>query len=110
MDLQDLHQRVTAAILRAEGLPPGSEEASIAFRAVADLEERIAEVAPGDTLPGEAARLGAVTAAMSAGDMARAVQLADRYIAEGLKIDVRARLIGLRYEAREALSTSGSPG
>ena len=75
MDLDDLNKSVTNAILQAEALPRGSWEAQHAFREVADLEEEIATIAGAGAVEGEIARLGAVTAAMSAGEPLRAIQL-----------------------------------
>ena len=68
MDLDDLNVRVTGAILRAERVPAGSTEAEEAFREVGRLEESIASITPPEELEGEIARLGAVTAALSAAD------------------------------------------
>jgi hypothetical protein len=75
MDLDDLNKSVTHAILQAEAFPCGSWEAQHAFREVADLEEEIATIAGAGVVEGEIARLGAVTAAMSAGEPLRALQL-----------------------------------
>ena len=67
MSLDALNRRVTNAIIRAESLPPGSRDAWEAFHDVSALEESIATLLPPDDLEGEIARLGAVTAALSAG-------------------------------------------
>ena len=84
MNLDDLNRRVTNAIVLAESLPAGSRDAWEAFRDVSVLEESIATIVPPDHLEGEIARLGAVTAALSAGEPLRALQLAERFLAEGL--------------------------
>jgi len=76
MDLDERNRSVASAILRAEATPLASWEAERAFRDVADLEEEIAVIAGAHRVEGEVARLGAVTASMSAGDLVRAVQLA----------------------------------
>jgi hypothetical protein len=99
MGLDELNSRVTSAILRAEALPPGSWDAERAFRDVADLEEEIAAIAGANTVEGEVARLGAVAASVSAGDLVRAVQLAERYLADALSDRSRAKLCELRDEA-----------
>jgi hypothetical protein len=103
MDLDDLNKGVTAAILRAEALPPGSWEAQAAFRDVAELEEAIAAVVGARVADGEIARLGAVTAALSADEPLRAIQLATRYLADGLTAGARAKLETLLEEANAEL-------
>jgi len=104
MSLDELNRSVTGAILRAEALPPGSWEAERAFRDVADLEEEIAAVAGAHMVEGEVARLGAVTASMSAGDLVRAVQLAERYLDDALSDRSRARLRELHDEAEAEIA------
>ena len=104
MDLDELNQRVTTAILRAEGLAEGSREAWAAFREVATLEERIAKATAAGDLEGEIARVGAVTAALRAGEPLRAVRLAQRYLDEGVDAVIAARLEGLMKEAHTALA------
>jgi hypothetical protein len=99
MGLDELNRSVTSAILRAESLVPGSWEAERAFRDVADLEEEIASIVGARAVEGEVARLGAVTAAMSAGDLLRAVQLAERYLVDALSDGARAKLRDLHVEA-----------
>src|SRR5258708_3825752 len=99
MGLDDLNSSVTNAILRAEALPPGSWLAERAFREVMDLEEEIATIVGAHTVDGEIARLGAVTAALSAGEALRARQLAERYLADALSASARAKLEELAKEA-----------
>lgn len=112
MDLDELNRDVTSAILRAEALPPGSWEAERAFRNVAELEEEleeeIAAIVGAHTVEGEVARLGAVTASMSAGDLVRAVQLAERYLADALSAGSRAKLRD-EGEAEIARVAAGAP-
>lgn len=98
-NLDDLNARVTQAVLRAERLPEGSDQAQEAFREVGRLEESIAALTPADGLEGEVARLGAVTAALSAGEPLRALVLVDRYLAEGVSLEAAAKLEALRAEA-----------
>lgn len=107
MDLAELNRSVTGAILRAEALAPGSWEAQRAFREVADLEEEIATIVGARTAAGEIARLGAVTAALSAGEPLRALQLAERYFTDGLSDGSRAKLAELLSEA-EAMIARGA--
>jgi hypothetical protein len=99
MSLDELNRRVTNAIVRAEGLPAGSREAWEAFRDVSALEESIATLVPPDDLEGEIARLGAVTAALSAGEPLRALQLAERFLAENLAPEIAGKLRQLVEEA-----------
>lgn len=79
MTLDELHAAVTDAIIDAESHPPDSLERRQRFRCISDLEEEIAAIAGAQTVAGEAARLGAITAALSAGEPLRALQLAARY-------------------------------
>lgn len=99
MNRDELNRRVTNAIVRAEGLPAGSREAWEAFREVSAVEESIATITPPDDLEGEIARLGAVTAALSAGEPLRALQLAERFLAESLAPEVAEKLRQLAKEA-----------
>ena len=98
MGLDDLNNSVTSAILRAEALPAGSWAAQRAFREVADLEEEIATIVGARTVDGEIARVGAVAAALSAGEPLRAIQLAERYL-DTLSDGARAKLEELAREA-----------
>lgn len=104
MELDDLNARVTEAILRAERLPEGSDEAQAAFREVGRIEEAIADSTPAHDLEGEIARLGAITAALSAAEPLRALWLVDRYLAEGLSPEVTSKLEALRVEANTDLA------
>ena len=108
-NLDELNHRVTCAILVAEGLPAGSPEARRAFRQVSLLEEHIARLTRPSELRGEIARLGAVSASLSAGDPLRAEHLARAYLtAGGLAADIVSKLKAMlseglaeRYEAGE---------
>ena len=104
MELDDLNARVTEAILRAERLPVGSLRAQNAFREVGHIEESIADATPAHSLEGEIARLGAVTAALSAAEPLRALVLVERYSAEGVSPEAAAKLEALRIEADGALA------
>ncbi|HSK04037.1 MAG TPA: hypothetical protein VK932_22440 [Kofleriaceae bacterium] len=108
MSLDELNRRVTNAIVRAESLPAGSREAWEAFREVSALEESIALRLPPDDLEGEIARLGAVTAALSAGEPLRALQLAARFLAENLAPEVAEKLRQLVKEADAELVRAAS--
>jgi hypothetical protein len=110
MDLDDLNKSVTHAILQAEAFPRGSWEAQHAFREVADLEEEVATIAGAGVVDGEIARLGAVTAAMSAGEPLRAIQLGARYLADELSATVRARLEELVNEGNAEIDREAADG
>lgn len=108
MSLDELNHRVTNAIIRAESLSAGSREAWEAFHEVSVLEEAIALLAPPDDIEGEIARLGAVTAALSAGEPLRALQLAERFLSEGLALEVGAKLRQLANEADAELARAAT--
>lgn len=103
MDLDDLNARVTDAILRAERLPAGTTEAEDAFREVGRLEESIASITSPDEVEGEIARLGAVTAALSAADPLHALLLMERYLTEGVSREAASKLDVLRSRAESML-------
>jgi len=109
MGLDELNRSVTSSILRAEALPPGSWEAERAFREVAELEEELAAIVGAHTVQGEVARLGAVTASISSGDLVRAVQLAERYLVDALSNGSRVKLQQLRDEAETAIAALDAP-
>jgi len=75
---------------------------------VADLEEEIATIVGARTAAGEIARLGAVTAALSAGEPLRALQLGERYLADGLSEGSRAKLASLVAEADADVARSAA--
>ncbi|MBK9264457.1 MAG: hypothetical protein IPM54_32235 [Polyangiaceae bacterium] len=108
MELNELNVRVTEAILRAERLAAGSDEAREAFREVGRIEESIADLTSAHDLEGEIARLGAVTAALSAADPLRALWLVDLYLAEGVSPEAAAKLDALRAEADTELAKAAS--
>ncbi len=110
MDLDNLNKSVTHAILQAEAFPRGSWEAQHAFREVADLEEEIATIAGAGVVEGDIARLGAVTAAMSAGEPLRAIQLGGRYLADELSDSARAKLEELVDEANAEIEREAVDG
>jgi len=97
MTLDVLYPLITEAIRRAETLEdlqaPGARSA---YLDVSLLEEKIAEVLPSSDPEGAIARRGAVRAAVAAQDMARAQQLAERFIAEaGDDTELRSELLQL---------------
>ena len=108
MDLDELNRQVTSAITRAAGLPRGSLEASAALHDVSRLEEAIARVTRPDDVEGEAARIGAVSAALDAGEALRAMLLAECFLQEGPGAETRRQLEQLLTEANEAVTTPGA--
>jgi hypothetical protein len=108
MNLDELNRCVTNAIVRAESLPTGSRDAWEAFHEVSVLEESIAKLVPPDDLEGEIARLGAVTAALSAGEPLRALQLAERFLGESLAHEIAEKLRQLVTEADAELKRAGT--
>ena len=108
MDLSELNRSVTSAIVRAEALLAGTWEAQRAFREVADLEQEIATIVGARTAAGEIARLGAVTAALSAGEPLRALQLGERYLADGISEGSRAKLVQLLAEAEAEIGQAAA--
>jgi hypothetical protein len=81
----DLDTLVSIAIRRAEILDElGSSAASDAWNEVMLYEEQLAAITPPAEIPGGIARVGAVTAALSAGQRLDAERLASKYLAETL--------------------------
>jgi hypothetical protein len=106
--LNDLNERVTEAIFRAETAAPDSSEADYLYREVSELEERISELAPADTVEGVVARVGAVTAALDAHDWVRASRLAEAYLV-GAPTDLVEELKRLLAEADEVARGLAEP-
>jgi hypothetical protein len=79
----ELDRLVSIAIQRAEILDdlhsPATEEA---WREVMLFEEQLARITPAADIAGRVARVGAIRAALSAGDRAGAARLASLYLAE----------------------------
>lgn len=107
MLLDDLNRRVTAAIWVAEHEQPGTCEAQAAYAVVADLEEEIAKLTSPNVLPGQVSRVGAVRAALMSGNLFRAMQLVERYRAEGTGDALREQLDEFWERANELLDPSG---
>jgi len=93
-----LNTLVSGAIWRAEQLEAlGVRPASQAWAEVSSLEENLAKAIPVSESEGRIARRGAVRAALKAGDYARALALAEAYMAE------QAAPKSLKAELREIL-------
>jgi hypothetical protein len=107
-EIQDLNTRVSEAIFFAGRAAPGSQEAQEAYRQVSVLEERIACLTAATEVEGAVARVGAVSAALRAGDWLRASRLVDEFLA-GAPDDVVAELRALDREAEEAAGAVDEP-
>ncbi|MBM3459636.1 MAG: hypothetical protein FJX77_14030 [Armatimonadetes bacterium] len=84
---------VSVAIRRAEVLAEeGDPGTPAAWREVRLYEELLSRITAPTTVEGGVARVGAVYAALAAGDRLDAEELAEKYRAEGLTDERRARL------------------
>lgn len=101
-DLETLYAEVTAEIFRTENLPPGPELIASFYR-VSILEEKISRITEPTHVEGMIARVGAVTASLSAGYNYRALMLITRYLQHNVPNDIRARLTALLSEAQTAI-------
>jgi two-component system nitrogen regulation response regulator NtrX len=92
--IETLYPQVTEAIRRAEALEAAdAEKAAIAYRDVSFLEEQIAGLFGPAEPEGAIARRGAVRAAISSGDFARAKELVAKFSIEvGLNEELRSDL------------------
>jgi hypothetical protein len=101
MDLETLYLLVSVAIRRAETLEDlKAPSAKAAYHEVSVLEEQIADHFPPSAGEGAIARRGAVRAAISAHDFARANRLAQKFIrATGADAEMSAELTGLIHGA-----------
>lgn len=78
----ELERLVSFAILRAEALVDQRLPARAAWLEVLAVELELAERFPPESIEGGIARAGAVAAALSAGELTKAKQLAERFVAE----------------------------
>lgn len=101
MNTDELYPLVSEAIRRAETLDDlGAPGARSAYQDVSLLEEKVAEVLPASDPEGALARRGAVRAALAAKELARAQQLAERFLAEtDDDAELRAELLRLSEQA-----------
>jgi hypothetical protein len=102
----ELDTLVSVAIRRAEVLDEtGSPLADETWREVMVYEERLASITPADEIPGGIARVGAVTAALAAGERHEALRLASQYLDEELLPPERRAAIERAFkEDRERLA------
>lgn len=106
MNLSELYARVSEAIADAESLEAQgrAREAGLAHMRASRLEEAIAGLLPASDPEGALARQGVVTAALGAGDPARAAERARAYLEDaGLPPRFRADLEALAAEAERDL-------
>lgn len=103
-----LNTRVSEEIFFAERAAPGSPEAQEAYRRVSALEELIARLTPPTDVDGVVARVGAVAAALRAGDWLRATRLVEEFLV-GAPEDVATELRMLEREAEEAARSVDEP-
>lgn len=104
MSAETFYPLITEAIRRAEALDdlraPG---ARLAYLDLSLLEEKVAELLPPSDPEGALARRGAVRAALSAGNRARAEHLVQRFLGEeGTGNNLRAELLGLLEQAEQS--------
>jgi hypothetical protein len=104
MTVELFYPLVTEAIRRAETLEDlGAPGTSLAFLDLSLLEERIAEAVAASDAEGALARRGAVRAALSAGEIERARQLVERFLAEpGTNGELRDELLQLVTQAERS--------
>ena len=82
--LEELNRAVTAAIMEAERLELGGQDATEAYQKVTGIEIKLARELTLDTQEGRLARIGAVRAALKAGSHALALALLDQQYLEEL--------------------------
>lgn len=101
-----LYPLVSFAIHRAQGAEAAGDMglAAATYLDASYLEEEIAEQLPAGNPEGALARRGAVSAALSAQQYARACDVAERYLGDAHATGaLRAKLVELRDEARRGL-------
>jgi hypothetical protein len=112
-ELDQLYSRVTTAIMLAERAETagGLASAAAAYLEVSFFEEEIAKLLPASDPEGEIARRGVITAAMSARQFVRAIELANAYVQEpAASATLKQQLETLRSEAdREARRSLRGP-
>lgn len=107
-EIQDLNKRVSEAIFFAGRAAPGSQESQDAYRRVSALEEQIARLTTPIDVDGAVARVGAVSAALRAGDWLRASRLVEEFLV-GAPNDVATELRELNREADESARLIDEP-
>jgi len=101
MTLDELYERVTGAIVRAERIDEADAVARRrAFLSVSELEEEIAKRLPAGDPEGAVARRGAVRAAVNADEFLRAETLYWSYLDEGVPDELKRELTELMEDGR----------
>lgn len=112
-EIDQLYGRVTTAILLAEKAEGRGNlgQAAAAYLEVSFFEEDIAKLLPASDPEGEIARRGALTAAMSAGQFVRAIELGKQYALDSaVSPALKQQLDSLRSDAeREARKGARGP-
>jgi hypothetical protein len=101
-NIEQLYGQVTTAIVRAEQEEAAGNYAQAAseYLNVSFIEEEIAKLLPASDPEGEIARRGVITAGMSAGQYARAIEMANLYLADSATgVALRRQLMSLRENA-----------
>ncbi len=106
--LQNLNARISEEIFFAGRAAQGSMEAQSAYLRISALEEQIARLTAPDAVDGALARVGAVSAALRAGDWLRAARLVDEFM-EDAPADVAEELRALGREADDAARVVQEP-
>jgi hypothetical protein len=105
MDVDTLNVLVSSAIWRAEQLEElGLDASAMAWLEVSRLEEQLARIKPAKDQEGRIARRGAVRAALKAGDLARAEELAEGFVEDGVSGALRKELRDLLNAQADDLS------
>jgi len=106
MSMDDLYERVTEAILRAEALEDQGPAAEMrrAYWTLSCIEEEIANATAPSGPEGVIARRGAVRAALKAGIPMLARELAERYLAEPAPPALANELLRMKTDAETALA------
>ena len=102
--LDDLNARVTNAIFRAEDDDRSGRDSRDSWFLVSTVEAEIAAHMPASSVEGDIARIGAITAALSARAPRRAVELANAYLREDLSEEMRVEIDALAREAATAVA------
>lgn len=107
---EELDVLVSIAIRRAEVLDNSDSPGAIdAWREVMVYEERLSEMTAASEVPGGVARVGAVTAALAAGDRLRATELAQKYLSDQSLPTERRQAIERALDEHRKELAKGSP-
>jgi len=107
-ELAELNSRVSEAIFLAGQTSSGTAEEREAYRLVSGIEEELARRLPSAVLEGSLARVGAVSAALRAGDWLRASRLAEEFLTDA-PADLADELKTLQKQADEVARSMAEP-